>query len=55
VVLDAHDGYIVTLAREHAVDVIVSGDKNLLEWQEQGPPVVTPGAFEHMLTPGRPA
>lgn len=52
---DPDDDYLVALAREHAADVIVSGDKDLLEWEEQHPPVVTPSTFEHMLTPERPA
>lgn len=52
---DPDDYYLVALAREHAADVIVSGDKDLLDWEEQHPPVVTPATFEHMLTPERPA
>ena len=46
---DADDDYLVALAREHAADVIVSGDKDLLEWREQRPPVLTPDAFEKRL------
>ena len=30
------------------VDTIVSGDKDLLEWQEQRPPVMTPAQFERL-------
>lgn len=52
---DPDDDYIVALAREHGADVIVSGDKDLLEWPEQRPPVVTSATFEQMLTPERPA
>lgn len=52
---DPDDDYVVALAREHAADVIVSGDKDLLEWQEQRPPVVTPTEFEEMLTSEWPA
>lgn len=52
---DPDDDDIVALAREHGADVIVSGDKDLLEWPEQRPPVVTPATFEQMLTPERPA
>jgi putative PIN family toxin of toxin-antitoxin system len=52
---DPDDDYLVALAREHDADVIVSGDKDLLEWEEQHPPVVTPVTFEQMLTPERPA
>jgi len=48
---DADDDYLIALAREHDVDLIVSGDKDLLEWGEQRPSVVTPAAFdaEHSL------
>ncbi|WP_420621760.1 putative toxin-antitoxin system toxin component, PIN family [Candidatus Poriferisodalis sp.] len=47
---DPNDDYLVALARLHDADVIVSGDRDLLEWEEQSPPVVTPAAFEAMLT-----
>lgn len=46
---DVKDDYLVALAREHAVDFIVTGDKDLLEWGNQTPPVVTPAAFEKLL------
>jgi putative PIN family toxin of toxin-antitoxin system len=39
--------YLIALARTHNVDVIVSGDKDLLEWEPQHPPVVTPTQFEN--------
>jgi len=42
---DPNDGYLITLARTHEADVIVSGDKDLLEWEPQSPPVVTPAQF----------
>ena len=45
----AGDDYIVALARQHVADLIVSGDKDLLEWPEQQPPVVTPETFERRL------
>ena len=38
-----HD-YLIALARSDDVDVVVSGDKDLLEWNEQRPPVMTPAA-----------
>lgn len=38
---DPDDDYLVALAREHNADYIVTGDKDLLEWPEQRPPVVT--------------
>lgn len=43
---DPNDDYLIALARAHDVDVIVSGDKDLLEWKSQRPPVVTPTQFE---------
>lgn len=49
---DVGDDYLVALAREQDVDFIVTGDKDLLEWQEQVPPVITPAAFEQLLGTG---
>lgn len=46
---DADDDFVVYLAREYAAEVIVSGDLDLLEWEEQQPPVVPPVAFERMI------
>ncbi len=46
---DADDDYLIALARSHGVEVIVSGDKDLLEWAAQDPPVVTPAHFEGLL------
>jgi putative PIN family toxin of toxin-antitoxin system len=43
---DPNDDYLVALARAHDVDAIVSGDKDLLAWQEQRPPVMSPAQFE---------
>lgn len=42
---DPKDDYIVALAREQGADFIVTGDKGLLEWEEQRPPVVTPATL----------
>ncbi len=50
---DPDDDYLVALARTHAADFIVTGDKDLLEWQEQRPPVIAPAAFERLLTAER--
>lgn len=47
---DPDDDYLVALARENDVEMIVSGDKDLLEWAAQQPPVVTPGDFEGRLS-----
>lgn len=49
---DPNDDSIIYLAREHHAEMIVSGDADLLEWPEQDPPVITPEAFERMLTAG---
>ena len=46
---DRDDDYLVTLARTHRADFIVTGDRDLLEWAEQHPPVITPAAFETLL------
>ncbi len=46
---DRADDYLIALAREHGADLIVSGDKDLLEWSEQTPPVIAPAAFLEML------
>jgi putative PIN family toxin of toxin-antitoxin system len=43
---DPNDDYLIALARAHDVDTIISGDKDLLEWQKQRPPVMTPAQFE---------
>ena len=46
---DPNDDYLVALARAAGADYIVTGDKDLLEWPEQQPPVVTPAQFEALL------
>lgn len=46
---DAGDDYLVALARVNGADYIVTGDKDLLEWSEQQPPVLSPEAFERLL------
>lgn len=46
---DVDDDYLVALAREHGADYIVTGDKDLLEWPDQRPPVLTPAAFVEMV------
>ena len=43
---DQNDDYLIALAKAHDVDAIVSGDKDLLEWEDQRPPVMTPAQFE---------
>jgi putative PIN family toxin of toxin-antitoxin system len=42
---DRDDDFLVDLARIHDVDFIVSGDKDLLEWVEQRPRVISPSLF----------
>ena len=46
---DRDDDYLIGLARAHEVDFIVSGDRDLLDWEEQDPPVVSPVEFESLL------
>ena len=46
---DPKDDYLVALGREHTVDYIVTGDKDLLEWPGRHPPVITPAAFDQLL------
>ena len=46
---DPEDDYLIALARIHGAEYIVSGDRDLLEWEEQRPPVVTPAAFAALL------
>ena len=43
---DPDDDYLIALARAHDVEFIISGDKDLLEWEAQQPPVMTPSQFE---------
>ena len=46
---DSADDYLIALARIHHAECIVSGDRDLLEWVEQRPPVVTPAAFATLI------
>ena len=46
---DADDDYLIMLARDNEVSMIVTGDKDLLQWAEQRPPAITPEAFERLL------
>ena len=46
---DPADDYLIALARIHDAEFIVSGDRDLLEWEEQQPPVVTPAAFTTLM------
>ena len=46
---DVDDDYLVALAREHGADYIVTGDKDLLEWPDQRPPVLAPAAFAELV------
>jgi putative PIN family toxin of toxin-antitoxin system len=42
---DGDDSYLVTLARMHGCEYIITGDKDLLEWPVQVPPCITPADF----------
>jgi uncharacterized protein len=46
---DADDDYLVALAKEHEAVWIVTGDDDLLEWEEQSPRTIAPAAFEQWL------
>jgi uncharacterized protein len=46
---DPDDDYLIALARENDAELIVSGDKDLLEWKPQQPPVITPSEFEQRI------
>lgn len=48
---DPKDDYLVALAAEHGVDFIVSGDKDLLEWEGQSPPVMAPVGARNPVVP----
>ena len=50
---DADDDYLVALAREHDAKWIVTGDDDLLDWDEQQPPTISPAAFEKWRSNGR--
>lgn len=50
---DPDDDFVIYLARQRSADVIVSGDRDLLEWSEQTPPIVTPASFLQLLDEGR--
>ena len=43
---DPSDVYLVALAHEHNADYLVTGDKDLLEWDGQRPPVISPAELE---------
>ena len=43
---DANDDYLIALARSNGAELIVSGDKDLLQWEPQQPPVIAPTEFE---------
>lgn len=47
---DPDDDYVIHLARAHHAEVIVSGDADLLDWDEQDPPVIPPAEFETRLS-----
>ncbi len=46
---DADDDYLVALAQELDASLIVTGDDDLLDWDEQQPPTIAPAAFEKWL------
>lgn len=46
---DADDDYLVALAREHEAAWIVTGDDDLLDWEDQKPRTIAPVEFEQWL------
>ena len=46
---DPRDDYLITLARVNLAALIVSGDRDLIEWKPQRPPVLTPAAFADLI------
>lgn len=46
---DSDDDYLIALAHAHHATYIVSGDLDLLEWEEADPPVLSPADFEAIL------
>ena len=42
---DTEDAYLVSLTAVRTCDFIVTGDKDLLEWEHQEPPCVTPASL----------
>ena len=46
---DPNDDYLIALARANDVELIISGDNDLLDWKLQRPAVVTPVQFEERL------
>ena len=47
-VRDSDDNYLVSLAQIHHCDFIVTGDKDLLEWERQEPRCITPAALSEL-------
>ena len=47
---DPKDDYLIALAREAAVDAIVSGDADLLVLEQVRPPIVSPGRIVEQLS-----
>lgn len=46
---DADDDYLVALARANEAVWIVTGDDDLLDWEEQTPRTISPARFEEWL------
>lgn len=44
-VRDHEDAYLVILARTHRCDFIVTGDRDLLDWEGQDPPCISPASL----------
>ena len=42
---DSADSYLVALARQERCELIVTGDRDLLDWSDQSPQCLTPKEF----------
>jgi len=46
---DESDDYLVALAQENGAEYIITGDRDLLDWNPQLLPIVSPAGFETIL------
>ncbi len=49
-VIQAGPSYRIVSRWLDDADYLVTGDKDLLEWDDQVPPAITPAAFEDLIT-----
>ncbi|NQV98026.1 MAG: putative toxin-antitoxin system toxin component, PIN family [Acidimicrobiaceae bacterium] len=46
---DDSDDYLIALAQENGAEYIVTGDRDLLDWNPQHLPIISPAGFETIL------